>query len=486
MNRNTILKILTLCLVIIISYFLSFRGAFISDDLDGILRNPAISQLETSIQDQGPLRGTELFLSHRVAGLHPEGYRIYNVVFHTATTLSLFGLLSVLIGGPTPFIAALLFSVHPFLSESVIWISAYSYPQYSFFLLASLWLYILYSQQRGRRFIVLSLLSFCLSLASSEKAVILPIVLILYEYCFGSLQRWKQITPYIFLSAFYMIWVVGNIPARVDEFEMINHMQSLPFLPLHRVVFAVGTYLWGLVFPLRLTFYPVPDAPITWHEFVVLIVPLSAFIILIARTMRSDRHTLFWYLFFLIALLPTLLAFGFAVTAAERYVYLAAVGIIVPVSSRIAALPRRLAVPIVIILSSLLSIRTMIRAVDWQSERKFWQATAQVSPSNAAARNNYGAVLFDIGNCASAIPEFEKVIQLRPATSEAHHNLGLCYDRIGRSDDALRSLDNAIRYKPLQWQSRLKKVEILQREGRLTEARDDILILRRMGVLSGQ
>lgn len=483
MSSNLISRLLCLFLLVVLSYFFSLNAGFISDDQAGILHDRGIAEVSVSIQHHGLIRGVELYTAHSLGGFQPIAYRAYNLIFHIGSTIAVYGLLSTLMGGTAPFIAAAIFAVHPLLSESVIWISAYSYPQYTFFFLLSWWAYVMFALRGRIRFFALSLVAYVISLASSEKAVVLPIILLAYEYIYTSSQNWRRIVPYLIPTLLFMVWVAGNIAPRIVEFQSINHVASLPVNPIGRIVFAVGTYLWMFFLPIHLTFYHMPDTPIGVNEMFIMGIPIVIVATLCLQLAKHHARVFFWYCFFLITLFPTVFAFGFAVTAAERYAYLAILGLIVPIAQAIASLSRRSMVIVASCLVFLLMVRTAIRAVDWQTEEQFWRATARTSPQNGAARNNNGAILFDLGDCVQAVPEFEAVIRLRPTTSEALHNLGLCYDRMGREKDALHSLNLALVYKPAQWQSRLKRVEILQREGRVKEMQADIRILRKIGVL---
>lgn len=483
MRSNRIIHILIIVFLVIVTYGGALNAEFVSDDLDGIKRNTHIQELSSSVQEHGYLRGAELTLAHSFGGLYPGAYRSYNLFFHATSSLALYGLLATMIGGVVPLLAAMLFAVHPLLSEPVIWISAYSYPQYSTFFLLSFWFYILYVQKKQLRYSIAAGVACIFALLSSEKAVVLPLVFLLYEYQFASPGNWKRTVPFILISALFMTWVVGNIPPRIQEFQIINHGELTVLQPIQRIIFAVGTYLWMFLFPLRLTFYHVPDTGLDPTQLGLLIIPIIFLGVLGYRAFKQHTKNLFWYLWFLINLTPTLFAFGFAVTAAERYAYLAIIGCIVPLATWMTkkTQPWRMVVFVIIVIA--LMLRTMQRSLDWRTELQFWRTTAAVSANNSAARNNYGAALFDRGDCVSAVPEFLAVVRLRPTTSEALHNLALCYDRAGNEEAALVRLNQAIEVKPAQWQSRLKRVEILQRQGKNVNIYDDVPVLRSLGII---
>ncbi|HVM50146.1 MAG TPA: tetratricopeptide repeat protein [Candidatus Acidoferrum sp.] len=159
------------------------------------------------------------WLSHmldcQLYGLNPLGPHLTNLLFHTANTLLLFGLLRYLTGAfwRSAFVAAL-FALHPLHVESVAWVAERKDVLSTFFFLLTLWTYVRYAEARtpkveGRigkhptaniqhptssdqpqagstrhapRFYLLSLLFFALGLMSKPMLVTVPFVLLLLDY----------------------------------------------------------------------------------------------------------------------------------------------------------------------------------------------------------------------------------------------------------------------------------------------------------------
>src|SRR5208337_4867653 len=78
-------------------------------------------------QQYYPLLHSAFWLEHGLFGVRPLGYHVLTVLWHAASAV-LFGLVlrRLLAGegaGPTAWLAALLFAVHPVNAESVAWIT---------------------------------------------------------------------------------------------------------------------------------------------------------------------------------------------------------------------------------------------------------------------------------------------------------------------------------------------------------------------------
>ena len=70
-----------------------------------------------------------------------------------------------------------------------------------------------------------------------------------------------------------------------------------------------------------------------------------------------------------------------------------------------------------------LSIRTIVRNVDWKNEDNLWVATGKVAPSGAPIHNNLGDVYARHNDYPKAIEEFTRATQINPGYADAYHNL---------------------------------------------------------------
>lgn len=182
-------------------YFNSLAGAFQFDDYQVIVDYAPVHSLAAWLADlPGGIRPL-LKLTYTLnwlMGPGPLGFHLVNMAIHAANTLLLYFIFLALGGDREPLptgrrialAAALLFAVHPVLSEAVTYISGRSASLMTFFYLASLLLYLRGTEQStvgnklgGRLLLYLfSPLLFILASAAKETAVTLPFALILVEW----------------------------------------------------------------------------------------------------------------------------------------------------------------------------------------------------------------------------------------------------------------------------------------------------------------
>jgi tetratricopeptide (TPR) repeat protein len=70
------------------------------------------------------------------------------------------------------------------------------------------------------------------------------------------------------------------------------------------------------------------------------------------------------------------------------------------------------------------------------------------NPSNAAARNNLGAVYRSLGNLKLAEESYRKALDLDPKFAPAWSNLAVIFDTQGKRQDATAALQEALRLDP--------------------------------------
>ena len=170
-------------------YWQALRGPFLWDDFLVVHRNPLVTgELAPSaiwFRMDFPLTYVAFWLEWLAWGNHPAGYHVVNVLLHAISALLLWRVLAQL-RVPAPWLAAMIFAVHPVCVASVAWISelknTLSLP---FFLLSLLWYVQLDSDLRTSDFgprtslkYGLSLLAFVLALLSKTSTVMLPAVLL--------------------------------------------------------------------------------------------------------------------------------------------------------------------------------------------------------------------------------------------------------------------------------------------------------------------
>lgn len=449
LKKNT-LPLLSLVFLTFIVYLNTLKNGLVADDIPGILNNPQLTNPQIIFSN--PLFFIQplfYFILIRLFDLNPFVLHLHNVVFHVLTVVMVYLVISVYSNKKLAFFTAALFAVHPLLSEPVAWISGGNYVKGTFFALTSLFFYFQYSKKSRFELFITSIFFYLLALASTTQAVVLPLIILFYEFIFGAIAKKAIAFSTYFLLAFVYIMLYFNaIPQRIAELNSIYEPASRFYNPLVQIPHAIGTYLSLFVFPYNLTLNYSAFIPLSNRAFdyVFLIIFISALI----YTGLKHRSVFFFLGFFFISLFPTLLPLRIASIVAERYAYFGAIGLMFAASYFLTKL-KRTGTVIFLVVILLLSSRTIIRNRDWKDQATLWTKTVETSPYSFASHYNLAGVYIEKGDYEKAVFELKKVLELAPNFAEGYIQLGTSYRKLGMIDNAIRSYQVSIKIKPDSW-----------------------------------
>ncbi len=180
-----------------------------------------------------PLLGLTYLIDQRLWGETIFGYRLTNVLIHTCNTLLMF-----LIGmtlfkahphrNKIPFLAALLFTVHPMAVESVAWISGRTDLLATFWSLLAFYLYLSVNDKNALWIMPLSLLCALAAALSKETGIIIFILIIGWEVYYRKYfdfpkVKYASITVLLLLSSGLLYFVLRThaLASRDMSMEMI-------------------------------------------------------------------------------------------------------------------------------------------------------------------------------------------------------------------------------------------------------------------------
>lgn len=445
--------------LVLITYFNSLNNAFVSDDIADIAKNPKLGSFSyVTSHSFGFIRPLLYFLAFKIGGSTPAFFRSINLFFHLGSVILLYVIVRRLHNSSVAILSSAIFAVHPGFGEAIVWISGGSYPQATFFLLLSFLFYLL--QKKGVIYYLSSLIFFYFSFISQMVVVVFPAALVIYELSFSNLkQNFKKIVPFAFLSVVLFLFPLFQVSERVHTLETVHYQQIGIENPLLIIPIAISSYLQLIFWPKDLTLYH-SELSLSNLGFVFSWLLVVSFLIILIFSFLKDKKIFFWSSLFILALLPTLVTASFHLTwiVAERYLYLPSVG---AVTATVAALfktthSKKAQIILISILSLIilgLSIRTIVRNIDWQSEDNLWIATGKTSPSSPNTWNNLGDVYGRRGDKQKAAQAFIKAIELKPNYADAYHNLGNTYAEMGEKEKALESYKHAASQSPILWQS---------------------------------
>ena len=471
-----------LTLVVLIVYFLSFNNELVSDDREVIIG------LEQQIKSgefllNNPLmilRNVQYVIAYQLGGLTPIFYRMFNIAFHVGFVLVTFNILRKFTSNKhLPFFVSLMVAVHPIAVEPVAWISGGIYVQAAFFTSISFYLYILFKENLNKKFLILSSIFFLIGVSSSEKVIVFPFVLVLYEIAFGNLKKtYKYLISFFVISAFWGFLMLQSLSARLDYLMLANGTDQRFYFnnPFIQIPTALTSYFHLFLWPDKLNLY---QSDLNLSTFTIIRNNIVSFSYLAIALFFYKRNKIifFWMMFFVLSLLVTLNPFGLSWVFAERYAYFGSIGIYFVIVSLVLYFfnylnAKKGAYIFLTVVIIALSIRSVVRIGDWKNEETLWTATAKYAKTDAKSHNNLGHVLAKKGDIEGAAASFSKAIELSPGYADPYHNLANLYIQIGNLEEAKKILIKALELNPNLWQSNQNLASIYLNEKKFEAAKE--------------
>jgi len=456
-KQNWVTLLILLGLVLI-TYVNSLGNQFVSDD-KAILEIKNLSDwgrfLRQPLHWFGALINT---ISFKIGGYNPFFYRIFNLIFHLGTVTGVLLLLTITVGSQFAFIVSVLFAIHPLNSEAVIWVAGIQYPQSTMFMIWALIFYRFWQMQAQKKYLFITIVLYLLAVTASEKAVVFPFILLVFEIAFGRLRKnWKSIGIFFLITIIPGIFYLFLLGLRLDALANFYYQNKSFINPLVQIPIALTSY-WQLLFwPDQLTLYH-SEFYFTTIDYIIRVAVTLGIMGLMFYGYKKNRLIFFSLALFIISLLPYLTPLGISWIVAERYVYFGSIGMFCVVGYGLWKIIKNkktegLGYLIFIIIALLLMVRTIVRNMDWKSEDTLWVATGKTSPSDPKTHNNLGDYYGRQSNYERSAEEFKIAIKLNPKYADAYHNLGNTYGQMKKVEDAVINYQLAIKYNPSLWQS---------------------------------
>jgi len=475
----------------VIAYAGSLSAPFIFDDNGAVFNNPNIQHLwplhkALSARAQAPVAGRpvaclSLAINYALGGYNVWGYHAFNLATHLLCGLLLMGvvrrtLLAPIFGGRfertatwLAGAAALIWTLHPLLTDAVTYVT-----QRTELLMGLFYLLTLYCCIRGwsapaltrrRGWFAMAIVACGLGMASKEVMVSAPLMALLYDRTFVARsfasawrQRWRL---YLGLGATWVVLVaLMASDARGKSIGFDHGISTLDYLRTQ-----AGVIVWYL----RLAFWPDPllvsyEWPVVrtfaeiWPYGIAIVALLGVTIWALWR--RSWLGFLGAWFFMILA--PTS-SFVPIVTeiAAERRMYLPLAAIVVGViitghraltlmfsrmSARLAVAQCTISV-LFVALAALLGYATVDRNRDYRTRVAMWRDVVDKQPHNPTGHSGLAVALSDLGRWDDAFDHFAEAVRLKPG-AEYHYNLGKAFDRRDEHEKAIEHFNEALRNWP--------------------------------------
>ncbi len=421
----------------------------------------------------------------------PQGFHLDNVLLDMINVVLIFFAVSMLLrrtgvpdqGGEdaeaaqspplvTAFFTALLFAVHPLMTENVSWLSGRKDLLLMLFYL--LWFMSYMKSSPGRNKVVsgdpsrvaqgkdngpvgpgipspartpvtvwhvASFACFILALLSKFQGVTIPGVLVAYELLINK-SSWektlKKVLPYagvLLIYVPYTLWYYHKgRTAFVDNFGLL---WTVVFVPE-----ALFIYSRKLVLPFDLV--PVYTDP-SLADTVLIIASLLFLALLVVWIVHSYRRkewlVLFGLAWFFANFVPVSNIIPLPTKMADRYMYEAAFGIFL-IAGRWAswlyrhAAQKHFARALYLSVAILLAFLSYRQSLHWADTYSLWSYTLKLQPHSAVARNNIGVYYKNHGQPQTAEQDYRLALKYDDAFVPALWNLGMMYVDQGRYQEA--------------------------------------------------
>lgn len=402
-------------------------------------------------------------------GLNPVPYHVTNVLLHLVNTLLVFIFIRLLTNRwEAAALAALLFALHPMRVESVAWVAERKDVLYAMFYLAGIVSYIYYIKKHKVYYLLATFILFPFSLFSKFAAVTFPFALFLTDYYFN--RKISLITVLEKVPFFILLLVAGFIQFTSPVPEGAVESVTASYTRVDRVFFA--TYSFDLYFlkffvPYKLSaLYPYPlktggTLPVDFFVSAIFaLMIITGFIILIKFIKTNRREYIFSILFFLlnIFLVMHFVSFGGNVVAADRYTYMAHIGLILPLALLFCNAIDKINpffVKYRLLLFSFFSIMVLSCIIlTWHGLDRFknslvlFNDVIEKNQTAGVAYSNRGLALEKGKDYVNALKDYNKVIEINPEFAIGYYNRGVIKGKLNDFDGAYADYNLAIKYNP--------------------------------------
>lgn len=370
-----------------------------------------------------------------------------------------------------PFVAVLIFLVHPVHTEVVANIKG---RDEIFSLLGSLSaMYLVFRFLESKKIIELFFVFvfFLFGLFSKELAVTFIAVIPLSIYFFGKTEKpFKAIlitSVPLFISSLIYFYVrhqvVGDLSMEPSSELMNNSFLGMTFLQRYATIFyTLLIYLKLLIFPHPLTFdyYPYHIPAMSWGN----IMPILSLLIYVVigiysiAKFRNKSIIVYGFLFYLITLSPTSnVLFPIGVFMNERFIYASSIGIILIfaylISKKIPIYIKNIKVVEYVLIAFLVlfSIKTISRNRAWKNDFILFTTDVKTSENSAKSNTSAGGKLIEEAikpeNKLKRTEYLKKSIKYLGKAIEIHPKYKDAYLLMGNAQwEMYQSLDSMFKY----------------------------------------
>ncbi len=471
-------------------------------------------------------------LNYSLHGLDVFGYHLVNVSLHLVNALLVYALVALTLRTPLlessslnekrfrlALLTAMLFVVHPVLTEAVTWIWQRVAVLVATFYLASVIVYIRARLETGNKwkrnvFFGISICFSVLAMKTKQNAFTLPFMIAIYEFTFfhdSIASRLKRLLPFaltLLIIPYTYFIEMGFSPSQATRGIGTAAQIDISRLDYVLTQFSVLlTYIRVLLVPVNLPVYHAYSISHTFFDarvllsFSLLAMILGVSVYVLLRRDKQCELTLiaFGVIWFFTAHLVESGLIPLNVVIAKHRNYLPSVGFFIAVVSALSLLSDRIkntkVVPALsFLIVIILAVSCYARNAVWRTAVTLGEDVVKNAPDNSQAHLILGRAFKREGRLAEAQLEFEESFRLdaeknssssgsvsggmpstqhriiKPQDVDVHFNLAVGHYQNKRFDDAMSELESVLTAAPHHAGAHYFKGLIHHENGRYEEA----------------
>ena len=370
-----------------------------------------------------PLFLDSMVINYLFSGQNIMGYHIVNVLLHMASVVLLYQVLvRCKINEFQSFLLAIIFTVHPVLSQAVAWIPGRNDTLLAVFAFSFLVCAIDYQNKSKPGQLALSALFLLLAFFTKETAVFIPpVAFIIFIMVLG--KNWlarTNIIQYVTWAACFAVWFAmrsqaSNIKAATQPDLGIMAGGFVRRLPL------IVQYLGKIFIPFNLSVFPMQQD--TTYLYGLVAIPVLAVALFFSKNV-DWRRVIAGFSIFLLLLIPALLVpNSLNEQTFEHRLYLPVLGILLVISESVAfkKLSDENLLTFTGITCALLAIGNFSHQRNFTDPHTFWTNAVATSPHSAYANMMLGA---REDNLERSYSLFHRAYQLNPKEKYINYYYG--------------------------------------------------------------
>ena len=489
-------------------YARSLDVAFVMDDNVTVVSNASIHSLWPLIGDEqhrGPLNPPQdlptsarplvnysFALSYYFSKTSVTGYHVASLVIHFLNTSLLFVLVRRVLqlpyfaarfdraAGWLAFITALLWSIHPLLTDAVAYVTQRTELMMAWFYLATLYCSLRYwdsmaaspaQTSHQRRWLILAVVACLAGMFCKEVMISAPVVVLFFDRAFVSrsfAEAFRRSWPlYLGLALTWIPLLVlsANGPRSLSAgFHLCDNPIVYWFTQCKVLLMYLKLSVWPS--PLRHAYdLPHVDNPVTFVIYVVPVLLMSAGTLVL---LWRNRPAGFVFFFVGAILAPTSIVPIMTEMAAERRMYLPLAALMALVIVGIYLFAKRqltlgtragearsepkapwLAATVsVVAVGVMYGVVSAHRLVDWHDEILLCEQVVETQPNNFGVRYQLGLLYNHAGREAESRAQLEAAVAANPNHADSRSALGFALVNVGRVTEALASIQAALDIDP--------------------------------------